>query len=98
MKVVYFAFFRIFMLLKMSVSKIYGTSKLPKFYRNVSPLLMNNPGMSQGGRQGGRTLRRGLSTLKGGNSRVYPYPSRLRGGEGFRFFQRSSDSIFSNHP
>ena len=29
------------------------------------------------------TLRRGLSTLKGGNSRVYPYPSKGKGRVGF---------------
>ena len=28
-------------------------------------------------------VRRGLSTLKGGNSRVYPYPSKGKGRVGF---------------
>ena len=33
-------------------------------------------------------VRRGLSTLKGGNSRVYPYPSKGKGRVGFYIFPK----------
>ena len=33
-------------------------------------------------------LRRGLSILKGGNSRVYPYPSKGKGRVGFQIFPK----------
>ena len=33
-------------------------------------------------------VRRGFSTLKGGNSRVYPYPSKGKGRVGFKIFPK----------